>query len=1554
MKKYIVLSLFIPYLLLYPGVIEKTFLFKESEISFQKQKGYDYITLKGCFYPRNLGLPLLPCKSARFVIPPSAIVTDVKVISSSSKVLPGSYYVYPAQRPVPISFPVKDEFIPPDEKIYASESLYPGNLIKTLPTGNKAGFRIVQVNLFPIQYQPKQRKLIFYNSITIRIEFKEGVYPVNKLSERQIQVFGREIKEMVENPEDVDRYAPGFSGYGLLITPHPIEGVKIAGKAKIAPIPAAKSEIRILEAQKRKIHQTEDNIKKTERERIEDVSSQFVIHKPWLEAPHPVTKRLPQNKGTIVNAHISSPHPYFNSMDQSYYVYGPPENNWMHVHFDTIDVESGYDTVYVYDNDGTLLNTYSGAYGPTWSDWGDGPTFRIRIKSDGSVKKYGFVIDYIQVGGECSYENSQHPYANNTDESVDMYGPANDWLGELCFHYDSIRTESGYDSVYCYDMDNSTILNTWTGEYDNVWSGWSSYNSEFTIQPHERTRLVSDLSVTDWGWTVGYYNLFREHHIESPHNYPNNANQTYYVYGPQDQGSIQMRIHFVKLYTESNYDTVYVYDGKGNLMNIYTGDCGTDFWTNWGDSSFVRIVLKSDGSVNKWGFKCDQYEWRTSGQPNITYYQPPGWSSPLVCAIDRAHDTTATTGDTLIAGDSSFVSWAMVNNGTADVTDTLYYYLYIDNSYLAGWYSEGLQVNHYVYVKDYGFVESTPGAHTLSDSGDATHRINESDESDNGYAITYYWKSGDKPNLTSYTPSGWDYPIVPSSESGTHTVGPDLQENATTYIDWAIINNGNATAKPTFYIYLYSDNVPLQGWYCDSLKPNHYAYVEDWTHTFTSGNHTLMTFADSTNTVSESDENDNKYSRAFTWSSGGGGVYTGNAEYIIITDAGFVDAFRPLRDWKTKKGVPASIVTTNYIYNHYSGDDNAEKVRNFIKEAKDSGAIYILLGGQCDYEHGEEYVPRRDAWIFTCGVGYFTDEDTIPCDLYYSDLDGDWDADGDGVYGETGDNVDMYSDIYVGRAPVKNIAQIQNFISKVLTYEKHPDINYVRKIYLPQGNLWSGNSGRGINDTIADTIPDTYQKSKQYEDIQGISRTIVNDSMNSGFNLQHWVGHGSEAGIYYNYGNTVYYHTSDPPNNTNDSTMASIVNSMACLCGAIDCPYVGGSDNDCLAERIVNSNKHSGVATVMNTRYGWGYSSPEGALGPSGELSVWFYRKLFGTSAQHLGEVLSSAKDHLVSTASSDDYFRWCLYEYTLFGDPEMCIWKDRPKSIYADYSDTLGLVDGAPDTFRVYVYDGTKAPVQGALVTVMQDSTIYERDTTDATGWATFILNAQHTGTASVTVTAYDMNYMPHEGYAHTYEPLGIELSFFTMNGDGEIIIIWRAESELGVSSWLIYRSTEKEGNYTNIAKIESEGSSEPRDYTYIDKDVKEGRIYWYKLGKHTSNGMTIWYGPFSGIAGKIPKEFALFQNTPNPFMSTTTIGYAIPLGDAKSKTQKARCQLRIYDASGRVVKTLVDKPQGPGYYRVEWDGRDENGRILPSGTYFYRLECNKFKETKKLILLH
>ena len=106
-----------------------------------------------------------------------------------------------------------------------------------------------------------------------------------------------------------------------------------------------------------------------------------------------------------------------------------------------------------------------------------------------------------------------------------------------------------------------------------------------------------------------------------------------------------------------------------------------------------------------------------------------------------------------------------------------------------------------------------------------------------------------------------------------------------------------------------------------------------------------------------------------------------------------------------------------------------------------------------------------------------------------------------------------------------------------------------------------------------------------------------------------------------------------------------------------------------------------------------------------------------------------------------------------------------------------------------------------------------------------------------------------------------------------------------------------------------------------------------------------------FTGVGAeeeKLPTKFSFSLGSPNPFANRAIIHYSLP---ADRTIYDSR--LTIYDLTGRIVRTLVNRKEKPGYYTVKWDGRDSNHKKLASGIYFCKLESGDYRITKKLILL-
>ena len=92
-------------------------------------------------------------------------------------------------------------------------------------------------------------------------------------------------------------------------------------------------------------------------------------------------------------------------------------------------------------------------------------------------------------------------------------------------------------------------------------------------------------------------------------------------------------------------------------------------------------------------------------------------------------------------------------------------------------------------------------------------------------------------------------------------------------------------------------------------------------------------------------------------------------------------------------------------------------------------------------------------------------------------------------------------------------------------------------------------------------------------------------------------------------------------------------------------------------------------------------------------------------------------------------------------------------------------------------------------------------------------------------------------------------------------------------------------------------------------------------------------------------PEVFQLYQNWPNPFNSQTKIQF-----DLKKQSY---ISVVIFDVNGRRLKTVYQGNQGPGQYSLVWDGKDENGSVVCSGVYYYRLETDYFNDIKSMVLL-
>lgn len=178
----------------------------------------------------------------------------------------------------------------------------------------------------------------------------------------------------------------------------------------------------------------------------------------------------------------------------------------------------------------------------------------------------------------------------------------------------------------------------------------------------------------------------------------------------------------------------------------------------------------------------------------------------------------------------------------------------------------------------------------------------------------------------------------------------------------------------------------------------------------------------------------------------------------------------------------------------------------------------------------------------------------------------------------------------------------------------------------------------------------------------------------------------------------------------------------------------------------------------------------------------------------------------------------------------------------------------------------------------------------------------------------------------------------------EGGVELTWSLAADEELAGIRLQRDDVNSGG---VETLHGDDSYLPPDTRrFVDLNADAGTTYRYTLIVTTSEGDDYQSAPVTVTTGGFRQ--ALYQNHPNPFNPSTSIGYSI--------AQRGVVTLRVYNTAGQLVRTLVDEVQSPtpGGFRVDWDGRNERGARVASGVYLYKLTVGgKFTAVKKLVLL-
>ncbi|MBN2474776.1 MAG: hypothetical protein JXB62_09220 [Pirellulales bacterium] len=359
-----------------------------------------------------------------------------------------------------------------------------------------------------------------------------------------------------------------------------------------------------------------------------------------------------------------------------------------------------------------------------------------------------------------------------------------------------------------------------------------------------------------------------------------------------------------------------------------------------------------------------------------------------------------------------------------------------------------------------------------------------------------------------------------------------------------------------------------------------------------------------------------------------------NVEYVIITSNSLVNSFQPLVNQKIARGLSAGIMTTESIYAGYSGvetGDNADKIRHFLMAAYTSlGTRWVLLGGDVDV------VPQRGVYASQGS----TIDYSLATDMYYACLDGPWNGDGDGVWGEQNDgygggDIDLTAEVYIGRAPVSNSTEAANFVAKTIRYETTAHANPTTAVWLGEqldSNTWGSYSAIPIRDQV---MPDDWNLIERYDSAGGWSGSDLLGDLNASPHLVNHLGHANST-----YNARLYNSQVAGLSNTDPYFMYS----QGCYSGSFD------SHDLAIAEKHVVDD-HGALGVVMNSRYGW--YMPGSTPSASHHYAMQFWDAVFNEDMLHLGQANQDSKDDNMYRVGATGVYRWIHFETNLFGDPE-------------------------------------------------------------------------------------------------------------------------------------------------------------------------------------------------------------------------------------------------------------------------------------------------------------
>lgn len=452
---------------------------------------------------------------------------------------------------------------------------------------------------------------------------------------------------------------------------------------------------------------------------------------------------------------------------------------------------------------------------------------------------------------------------------------------------------------------------------------------------------------------------------------------------------------------------------------------------------------------------------------------------------------------------------------------------------------------------------------------------------------------------------------------------------------------------------------------------------------------------------------------------------TGEVDLVVLTPAELAEAWQPFVEWKTARGTPTLLLTLDEVESSAQGVDQAARIKQRFAQEAEAGARGFILGAD------SPLLPHRtvNTWVDVEFEGQYLEVE-VASDLYYADLDGDWDSNGDGVWATPSDEMDLIPEVVVARVPARRAEHVQDFTAKVMAFERWPVPDYQDRALLM--GEWAGNYG-GLDiysssaqeSLILPLFPSDFEVTRLYELNEDYPDALPNNAnqqrqaFEAGQSMALNFGHGNAGSL----------------SNLDLSSLWDLDNvdrpMILATTECFGCAFAEELPVHAACEAFVLA-PGGGVAYLGNTHWGIGFPSLMAYY-------MRFFEDLYGDDQPglELGQRVVQAQVAYTDPAcllEEGHPDRWTALTMVLMGDPTVVPWQGALREVE---------VEQASDGDTLCFTARGQRPATGATMALLSEEGL-QVGTTDATGRSCF---EQPTSDWRLTLTGLDLVPVELEG---------------------------------------------------------------------------------------------------------------------------------------------------------------------------------------------------------------